>query len=189
MASESSDLWQALLRSGESVATEADYEHGYKREVRSDLARYVTFKLHDETYGLPIHEIVEISKLFPTTPVPRTQPYLLGIGNVRGAVIPVMQLSRRLGLPSKEPTRRSRVLIVNLRDESYGLVVDEVHEVVSIPPEDLEEAPGGIGSTRAEYILALGRQRRKLIIILDLGTVLDARDFVLPRYRMRRGVG
>jgi len=180
------DVWQALLSTGEQLATEAEYEHGYQREVRQDLARYVTFKLANEVYGLPIHEIVEISKIFGTTPVPRTQEYLLGIGNVRGDVIPVLSLARRLSMPVGEETRQTRVLIVNHRGELYGLVVDEVLEVASIPPEDLEEAPGGIGSTRAEFILALGRRARQLYIILDLSTVLDVRDFVILRHRPRR---
>ncbi len=180
------DVWQALLSTGEQLATEAEYEHGYQREVRQDLARYVTFKIANEIYGLPIHEIVEISKVFGTTPVPRTRDYLLGIGNVRGDVIPVIELARRLNMPVASHTRSTRVLIVNHRSELYGLVVDEVFEVASIPPEDLEEAPGGIGSTRAEYILALGRRERQLYIILDLSTVLDVRDFVLPHHRLRR---
>ena len=68
MASEDDDLWQALLAvTGDQVATEADYEHGYKREMRSDLLRYVTFMIGTEIYGLPIEQIVEISTAFPTT--------------------------------------------------------------------------------------------------------------------------
>lgn len=190
MASSSrDDVWQALLSTGEQLATEAEYEHGYQREVRQDLARYVTFRIANEIYGLPIADIVEISKTFGTTPVPRTRDYLLGIGNVRGDVIPVIQLARRLSMPVAPERRQTRVLIVNHRGDLYGLVIDEVLEVLSIPPEDLEEAPGGIGSTRAEYILALGRQGRQLIIILDLSTVLNANDFVEPKYRLRRTTG
>jgi purine-binding chemotaxis protein CheW len=183
MPAEDEDLWQALLRSGQDLATEADYEHGYKRDVRQDLARYVTFKIADETYGLPIHQIVEISKLFNTTPVPRTADFLIGIGNVRGSVIPVLDLSTRLSLPRDSLSRSTRVLIVKLGDELYGLVVDQVMEVVPIPPEDLEDAPGGIGSTRAEFILALGRNDGQIIIILDLDTVIDDADFVQAKFR------
>ncbi len=183
MASEDEDLWQALLRSGQDVATEADYEHGYKREVRQDLTRYVTFRMGQETYGLPIQQIVEISKVFATTPVPRTAGFLIGIGNVRGSVIPVLDLRARLSLPRGKMSRATRVLIVRDRSDLYGLVVDEVMEVVPIPPEHLEEAPGGIGATRAEYILALGRYEGAIIIVLDLGTVVNADEFVLPRYR------
>ena len=72
MARDSNDLWNALARSGEAVATEEDYEHGYKREVRCDRRQYVAFRVSGESYGLSIDQISEISKVFETTPVPRT---------------------------------------------------------------------------------------------------------------------
>ncbi|MEZ4451041.1 MAG: chemotaxis protein CheW [Nannocystaceae bacterium] len=179
MAAEGDDLWQALARTGESVATDEDYEHGYKqREVRRDLRHYVAFKVGAETYGLPIAEIEEITKIFPTTFVPRTADFLLGIGNVRGRIIPVVELSRRLGLGSPGYGRSARVLIVTLDDEPYGLLVHEVLEVVRIPPEAMEERPGGISGRRADYIRGLGRHRGEIIILLNLAEVLDARDFV-----------
>lgn len=187
MASDDDDLWQALLAvTGDQVATEADYEHGYKREMRSDLLRYVTFMIGDEIYGLPIEQIVEISTLFPTTPVPRTSDFVVGIGNMRGSVMPVIDLGQRLSLGAIERTRETRVLIVRHRDEPHGIIVERVLEVISLPPEDMETTPGGIGSTRADFILGLGRQDRRLIIILDLNTVLAERDFLLAKFRRER---
>jgi purine-binding chemotaxis protein CheW len=187
MPTEDDDLWQALLAvTGDQVATEADYEHGYKREMRSDLLRYVTFMIGGEIYGLPIEQIVEISTAFPTTPVPRTSPFVLGIGNMRGSVMPVIDLARRLNLGTVTKTRETRVLIVRHSDEPHGIVVDRVLEVISLPPEDMENTPGGIGSTRADFILGLGRHRRRLIIILDLTTVLAERDFLHTKFRKER---
>lgn len=179
MSDETEDLWQALLRSGEHVATDEDYEHGYKqREVRRDLRQYVAFRVGDETYGLPIGEIEEITKRFLTTPVPRTSSFLLGIGNVRGRIIPVIDLSVRLGLAARAYGRNARVLIVTLEDEPYGLLVHQVLEVVRIPPEQMEERPGGISGRRADYIRALGRCQGELVIILNLPEVLDPDDFI-----------
>jgi purine-binding chemotaxis protein CheW len=179
MAGETEDLWQALLRSGEHVATDEDYEHGYKqREVRRDLRQYVAFRVGDEVYGLPIAEIEEITKQFPTTFVPRTADFLLGIGNVRGRIIPVVELARRLGIRGRGYDRDARVLIVNLDDEPYGLLVHQVLEVVRIPPEQMEERPGGFAGKRAEYIRALGRYQGELVIILNLDEVLDPDDFI-----------
>ncbi len=187
MASDDDDLWQALLAvTGEQVATEADYEHGYKREMRSDLLRYVTFMISGEVYGLPIEQIVEISMVFPTTPVPRTSEFVVGIGNMRGSVMPVIDLGERLGLGAVEHTRETRVLIVRHDDEPHGIVVERVLEVISLPPEDMEMTPGGIGSTRADFIRGLGRDRQRLIIILDLGTVLAERDFLQSKFRRER---
>ncbi len=179
MSDETEDLWQALLNSGEHVATDEDYEHGYKqREVRRDLRQYVAFRVGDEIYGLPIGEIEEITKLFQTTPVPRTASFLLGIGNVRGRIIPVVDLSVRLGLRPQDYGRDARVLIVTLDDEPYGLQVHQVLEVVRIPPEQMEERPGGISGRRADYIRALGRCQDALVIILNLPEVLDPDDFI-----------
>lgn len=182
MAHEGADLWNslgnALARSGESVATEEDYEHGYKREVREDLQQYVAFRVSGESYGLSIGQISEISKLFETTPVPRTADFVIGIGNVRGSVIPIVDLARRLQLTVHPRGREARVLIVRHVGELYGLVVDEVLDVVTIAPEDLEEAPGAIAGARGEYIRALTRLEDDILIVLELTAVLAARDFI-----------
>lgn len=185
MARDGNDLWNALARSGESVATEEDYEHGYKREVRGDLRQYVAFRVCGESYGLSIDQISEISMVFETTPVPRTADFVIGIGNVRGRVIPIIDLARRLKLQERPRGRDARVLIVHHDDELYGLVVDEVLYVVTIAPEELEDAPGAIPGARGEYIRALTRLEDDILIVLELGTVLEARDFVRAEHRAR----
>jgi purine-binding chemotaxis protein CheW len=184
-ARESNDLWSALARGGDAMATEEDYEHGYKREVRRDLEQYVAFRVAGESYGLSIALISEISKVFDTTPVPRTSDFVIGIGNVRGSVIPIIDLARRLRLKSHVPDRDARILIVRHEDELYGLLVDEVLYVVTIAPEDLEEAPGAIAGSRGEYIKALTRLEDDILIVLELSTVLAARDFVKAELRPR----
>lgn len=185
MARESNDLWNALVPGGETMATEEDYEHGYKREVRQDLEQYVAFRVSGESYGLSIAQISEISKVFDTTPVPRTADFVIGIGNVRGSVIPILDLARRLRLRPSPESRDARILIVRHEDELYGLRVDEVLYVVTIAPEELEEAPGAIAGARGEYIRALTRLEDDILIVLELGTVLAARDFVKAELRPR----
>lgn len=185
MAGEGEDLWQSLSRSGEAVATEEDYEHGYSREVRQDLRRYLTFRCGGELYGLSIHELAEITRPMSTTPVPRTANFVVGIGNVRGTVIPIVDLAVRLRLVAVGPPASMRVLIVNHGDELYGLVVDGVHDVVPIPPEEFEPPPGALGGARAGFIAALARQGSEILIILDLAVVLDPRDFVQANAGLR----
>lgn len=189
MAGESNDLWNALARGGEAIATEEDYEHGYKREVRQDLQQYVAFRVAGESYGLSIGQISEISKVFDTTPVPRTSDFVIGIGNVRGSVIPIIDLARRLNLASQPLGREARVLIVRHVGELYGLVVDEILDVVTIAPEDLEEAPGAIAGARGEYIRALTRLEDDILIVLELSSVLAARDFVKAELRQSLAAG
>ena len=198
MSVEREDLWTALLRSGETVATDEDYEHGYKRDVPQDLQQYVTFRVSGEIYGLPIHEIEEISKVFATTHVPRTADFLVGIGNVRGRIMPVVDLARRLRLRPTERGRAARVLIVHLHDEPYGLVVDAVIDVTPPPPNKRGETPGAPTGARAEYTPGPGRRKgaagprppglggegraveepEDIVIILNLATLLDPKDFV-----------
>lgn len=186
---EQEDLWQALLRSGESVATDEDYEHGYKREVRQDLRQYVAFRVANELYAISINEIEEISKLFETTHVPRTADFLIGIGNVRGRVMPVIDLAARLRLGTCERGRSARVLIVQHNDEPHAMVVDEVRDVVRIPPESMEDRPVGLSGARAEYIRGLGRHGDSIVIVLDLAEVLDPEDFVVGSNRGDDGGG
>lgn len=188
MARDSQDLWNALDRTGETVATEEDYEHGYKREVRQDLQQYVAFRVSGENYGLSIGQISEISKVFDTTPVPRTADFVIGIGNVRGSVIPIIDLAVRLRLVPEHRERSARILIVRHEDELYGMVVDEVLSVVTIAPEDLEEAPGAIAGPRGEYIRALARYEEDILIVLELSAVLEARDFITVT-RIRQAAG
>jgi purine-binding chemotaxis protein CheW len=187
MGPRNDDLWQALVRVGEPLATEEDYEHGYAREVRQDLQRYLAFRVSGETYGLPIAELGEITKPFDTTPVPRTADFVVGIGNVRGSVIPIVDLARRLRLPIVPRTGMARVLIVNRANEPYGLLVDQVREVVQIAPEALEAPPGAISGPKGAFISALARHAGEIVIVLDLVTLLEPRDFVraaaVPRAR------
>ncbi len=172
------DLWDAIAAGGEALATEEDYEHGYARVVRVDLQQHVVFTVGEETYGIPIAQIGEISKPMYTTPVPRTAEFVLGIGNVRGVVIPIIDLARRLRLDTRGGGRDSRVLIVRHDTEQYGLLVDSVAGVMSIAPENLEEAPGALAGARGDFIRALARGDGRIIIILDLGTLLEPGDFL-----------
>lgn len=182
------DFWDALSHSGEVFATEDDYEHGYAGVVRRDLEQYVTFGVGVENYGVHIARIGEIAKPFDTTPVPRTADFVRGIGNVRGVVIPVVDLAMRLRLPATKMSRQTRTLIVRHEEELYGLVVDRVDGVLQIAPEDLEDAPGALAGARGDFIQALARDRGKIIIVLDLSVVLDPADFLGPSLRQRGGV-
>ncbi len=178
MSTNDDELWLAMAESGAALATEKDYAHGYVREVRTDLEQYVVFRVGPEWHGLPIACIREISKLFETTPVPHTAPFVVGIGNVRGRVMPVLDLATRLELPSRVRGSESRMLIVEHRGELYALVVDEVDQVVALPPEHLERAPGTIRGARGEFIHALARHGGRLIVVLSLDGLLDPESFV-----------
>ena len=177
------DIWDQFSHGAEPLATEEDYEHGYARVVRVDLQQHVVFRVGDETYGIPIAQIGEISKPMYTTAVPRTADFVLGIGNVRGVVIPIVDLATRLRLGRCKMAREARVLIVRHAGEQTGLLVDQVNGVMSIAPENLEEAPGALAGARGDFIRALARWEGRIIIILDLGTVLAPSEFLAPGVR------
>jgi purine-binding chemotaxis protein CheW len=174
---EAPDLWSALLASGAAVASEEEYEHGYEREVRGDLRKYLAFGVGDEMYGLPIEVIEEIIKPLPTTPVPRTAAFVLGIANVRGNVMPVIDLAARLKLRAGERERSARVLVVRSDGERYGVLVDSVHDVRAIAPESLEEAPTTIGG-KGDFVAALARVSGQLLIVLRLPVVVEPSSFL-----------
>lgn len=157
---------------------------------RSNLrnaARYVTFGVGEELYGLSIRVIEQILKRgdVPTTDVPRTPEFLMGIGNVKGNVIPVINLALRIGLPAERLDRRARVLVVRHEGELHGIEVSHVFGVCPIPGENLESAPRAIGRQKAEFIEALGSYEGNKVILLSLAALLEPSDFLLPQFSQR----
>jgi purine-binding chemotaxis protein CheW len=104
--------------------------------------------------------------------VPRAPDYVLGILSLRGAVIPVFDLRRRLRLGLTEPTRKSRIVVVAVGKFMVGLIVDEVMQVVRLPETKLEPPPSMLNAVEAEYIEAIGRTGAKMIILLALEKIL-----------------
>jgi len=137
----------------------------------------LAFLLGGEEYAVDIRRIREIIKTRPVTEVPRAPAFVLGIISVRGQVIPVIELRRRLRLPApaRAPGREARVLIVTRAGEDFGLLVDEVRQVVRMRDSDIEPPPAmlGGGGPEAEFISGIGRPwGERLLILLELDAVL-----------------
>ncbi len=158
-------------------ATEATFRQGFSRRERSggDYQREaLAFRLGDEEYALDILRIREIIKLRPITEVPRAPSYILGIISVRGQVIPVLDLRVRLRLLARPLGKEARILIVTRGDETYGLIVDAVRQVVRMRDEEVEPPPPMLGGAEAEFIAGIGRPRGdRMLILLQLDTVLS----------------
>ncbi|MFP4193104.1 MAG: chemotaxis protein CheW [Candidatus Hydrogenedentota bacterium] len=146
-------------------------------EVANLAGKYLTFMLGPETYGLDILKVQEIIGLLPITRVPKAPDSIRGVINLRGKVIPVMNLASRFGLPSREDTARTCIIVVEMErgDSSVtmGLIVDEVSEVVSIGAENIEPAPDLGASVDAAYLLGMGKIGEKVVLLLDLGCIID----------------
>lgn len=137
------------------------------------VQEYLSFVLADESYAVNIFHIKEIIKPPMITEVPRTEKVILGVLNLRGMIAAVVDLRRRLGLEASEQTRKSRILIIQLRDELVGLLVDEVRHVIRLKDEDIEPPPGVFDRVEAEHIVGVGRQEGEMYTLLDLDSVIQ----------------
>lgn len=145
-----------------------------------DLAQLCTFRVGGEDYAIDIMRVREIIPPLPVTPVPRAPPFVEGVIRLRGDVIPVLDVRRRLGLPVTPPTRKTKVLIVNVARRRLGLVVDEVTEVVRIPRVEIRPAPALVEGGGARFFLGVcggeGGARRgpgRLRLLLNVRALLE----------------
>jgi purine-binding chemotaxis protein CheW len=141
---------------------------------------WLTFQLGTEEYGIEIEHVREILKPPVLTEVPRCPEHVLGVIMVRGEVIAVFDPRRRLGLPPVEEVRRPRVIVCDCGTGARGLLVDAVSSVVRLAPSSIEARPAGVGKASAEYISGIGRDRDRLVILLDLPALLEDRAPAIP---------
>lgn len=133
---------------------------------------WVTFALGVETFAFPVEAIAEIGRVGTITRVPDAPPAVRGILNLRGRVVPVVDLRLRLGLAAPAPGHTARVLVATLRSRTIGLLVDGVAEVVRLDPRTMEPPPADVLTTRSEYIRAVCQHGDTLLILLDPEQVL-----------------
>jgi purine-binding chemotaxis protein CheW len=139
--------------------------------------KYLLFNLGDEIYGIPITHVINIIELQKITEVPDTPEYIKGVINLRGSVIPVMDLRLRFRLAERTYDDRTCIIIVKIAEKSVGFICDTVAEVIDIPPEDIEE-PLQFKRDRgqAQYISGLGKVGQQVRILLDVERVLSEED-------------
>jgi purine-binding chemotaxis protein CheW len=149
--------------------------------VDEEKIELLAFRLSNEEYALYINRIKEIIKPVEITKVPRTPPFIMGIISLRGVIVPVYDLKKRLGLIEANIPNGSgqgifssatRILIVNLEDESAGIIVDGVTGVVKLNKDSIEPTPPIIKGVDAEYLKGVGRSDNRLFILLDIDRVL-----------------
>jgi len=138
----------------------------------SQNLEYVLFKLANEFYGLNIHNVETIEKILPITRVPYTENYVKGVINLRGNVVPVIDLRKRFGLEEREVSEESRIIIVKVEDITIGMIVDASSEVIQFSEEEIEEAPT-LKNNDDNYIKCIGKKNDRIIMIVDLYKVLN----------------
>ena len=149
--------------------------------AKSALAgKYLTFMLADENYGLEILKIQEIIGMMNITSMPRTPEYVRGVINLRGKVIPVLDMRRKFDLPTTEDTNRTCIIVtqINHGDSIFttGIVVDFVSEVLDIASEQIDPPPDFGGGVETRFILGLGKVNDRVIMLLDINSILSRED-------------
>jgi purine-binding chemotaxis protein CheW len=139
--------------------------------------KYLTFTLANEEYGISILKIREIIGMMPVTTVPRTPEYVKGVINLRGKVIPVMDLRLRFKMEPMDYTERTCIIVVEIESQNrtvqIGAVVDSVSEVLNIGGNDIEETPSFGTKLDTEYILGMAKMEGGVKILLDIDKVLN----------------
>lgn len=134
----------------------------------------VSFRLADEEYGVEIMKAQEIIMIPQITRMPEVPDYICGLINLRGSVIPIIDIRKRFGLPAKENDEQARIIVVNVRNKTIGMVVDAVTEVLRISNSQIEPPPSGGAGIDHEYIRGIVKRDDKLIILLRIDEVLTA---------------
>lgn len=133
----------------------------------------VVFQLGGETYGVEINHVQEIIRLQPITEIPRTPAFVEGVINLRGRIIPILDMHKRFHLPAAEATNNTRIMVVELGELTVGMIVDSVSEVLRLPADSIEPPPPMISGIDVAYLKGVGKWNDKLIILLDLDRVLQ----------------
>jgi len=135
--------------------------------------KYLTFVLADEVYGLEILKVREIIGMMDITAVPRTPDFVKGVINLRGKVIPVVDLRLKFGMPPAETTEQTCIIVVNVGNVEMGIVVDMVSEVLDINEDAIDDTPSFGVSVNTDFILGMGKAEDRVSILLDISQVLS----------------
>lgn len=139
-------------------------------------AQIVIFRLGDEEFGMDVFSVLEILRHQQVTAVPKAPAFVEGVIDVRGALIPVVDLRKRFELPAAPTDGRTRIVVTQFGDERLGLVVDAVSEVLRVPESAISEPPAYVKGLAAEYVRGLVRLEGRLVVLLDIERILSTQE-------------
>ncbi|HPK53757.1 MAG TPA: chemotaxis protein CheW [Smithellaceae bacterium] len=161
-----------------AVAAEIHAEREHKGE-----GKYLTFTLAGEEYGIGILKVKEIIGIIAVTPIPQAPSYIKGVTNLRGKVIPVIELRLKFGLPAAEYTERTCIIVTEIAKESghilIGILVDSVSEVLNIKGSDIEDTPNFGTRLNTDFILGMAKAGGGIKILLDIDRVMNSDEVAL----------
>ncbi len=142
-------------------------------EADQELTQLVTFSIGEEEFGVNILQVQEIIRTMEITNVPRAPEFVEGVINLRGKVIPIVDMRRRFGLQSKDHDKYTRIIVIEIDMIIVGFVVDAVSEVLRIPANSVQPPPPMVAGMDSDYIDGVGKLDDRLLILLDLDSLLD----------------
>ena len=149
-------------------------------ESATDMQQYmqcVTFTLEDETYGINVMQVQEVLREIEVAPVPGAPHYVMGIINLRGNVVSVIDARIRFGLPVRDSTDLTRIIVIEVQQHIIGILVDSVAEVVDIKRSEIETAPNVGTDETSKYIDGVVSRDDRLLILVDLNKLLSTEEW------------
>jgi purine-binding chemotaxis protein CheW len=143
------------------------------KSTGDELLQLVSFTIGSEEFGVDILKVQEINRMLEITKVPNAPVFVDGVINLRGKVIPIVNLRQRFGMEQKKQDKDTRIVVVELSGKTIGFIVDGVSEVLRIPKSVTEPPPSIVSGINADYITAVGKLEDRLLILLDLERVLS----------------
>lgn len=156
--------------------TESTQSTNDSNSKTTDLLQLVGFQLDDEEYGIDILKVQEINRITEITKIPQSPDFVEGVINLRGNVIPIIDLRKRFNMPHKEYDKQTRIVVGEIGDRTVGFIVDAVSEIIRLPADKIEPAPNISADDKAEYILGVGKLDDKLLMLLDIDKILSGSE-------------
>lgn len=144
--------------------------------LTTDGSQFLTFNLGDELYGVDILRVQEIKGYTAVTKIPNTPPHIKGVLNLRGTIVPIVELRTKFGMPTIEYTTFTVIIVVVVRDKVMGLVVDSVSDVLNIDKKDIQPPPQFGAKVDVSFMNAIGKSGDKLVALLDMDRLLSDGD-------------
>lgn len=146
------------------MATELD-----KKKISEIDQKYITFSLGEEEYGIPVLQVLEIVKVEELIQIPHAQEYFMGLMDIRGQVLPIINLKKKLGihLESSE-SDMDRAIIIETGGKKVGLMVDRVSHVIRFPPESIDTGPPSVKTASSRFIFGVGKNKDQFVVLMNL---------------------
>jgi purine-binding chemotaxis protein CheW len=148
-----------------------------KQKIQNEVLQCVTFELNGEVYALDVMRVQEVLRVGEISPVPGAPDYVLGIINLRGKVVTVIDARLRLGMSYSENTDLSRIIVLEAAGQDVGILVDGVAEVVQIPRGDIDPSPSVGNEEAARYIEGVASRDKELVIVVDVDKLLSEEEW------------